>query len=402
MKVAVIGAGPAGLVTARECLRQGCEVVVFEAGSEVGGVWVYTDETDVHSSLYASLTTNLPRDLMAFSDYTFDSKGGGDDHWPRFPHHTCVRQYLDNFADDFDIRNQVLFKTPVNDVEPTADSWQVEALGRTYEFDAVAVCNGHYAKPRVPELAGLDNFRGQVIHAHNYRHPRDVTGKRVAIWGTAASGLDLTFEIDADEIHWFGNMFTKTVALDEKRTAYPSLTEADVRGRLVVGDQRIEVDTLLLCTGYHYDFPFLSSVPVQVDDNWVHPLYQDMVPPSMPGLGFIGLPFLVTPFPILEIQAKWYSRQLTGRFALPDETTMAAAVKERETELLGNGVLRRHFHRLGDQQVDYFNLLANQCNEPELPAWFIETWQEVSQLRQKYLLEYKQMPLAVRGPTVCL
>ncbi|SVC71725.1 uncharacterized protein METZ01_LOCUS324579, partial [marine metagenome] len=46
MKVAVIGAGPAGLVSARECLRQGCEVVVFEASESVGGVWVYSEKVE--------------------------------------------------------------------------------------------------------------------------------------------------------------------------------------------------------------------------------------------------------------------------------------------------------------------------------------------------------------------
>ena len=78
------------VVAAREAVRHGCQVSVFEAASEVGGVWVYSAETEddplgqtsskrVHSSLYDSLRTNLPRDLMAYSDYTFDSKGGGED-----------------------------------------------------------------------------------------------------------------------------------------------------------------------------------------------------------------------------------------------------------------------------------------------------------------------------------
>ena len=77
LKVAVIGAGAAGLVTARELTRAGHEVTVFEQGNEVGGTWIYRPESEpdplgqtgsrIHSSMYASMRTNLPRDVMAFS-----------------------------------------------------------------------------------------------------------------------------------------------------------------------------------------------------------------------------------------------------------------------------------------------------------------------------------------------
>lgn len=80
LKVAVIGAGTAGLVTARELQREGHRVVIFEKAAEIGGTWKYNPEIEsdplgidpnrkiVHSSLYSSLRTNLPRHLMGFSD----------------------------------------------------------------------------------------------------------------------------------------------------------------------------------------------------------------------------------------------------------------------------------------------------------------------------------------------
>jgi len=113
--VAVIGAGAAGLVTARELDRAGFDVTVFEQSGQPGGVWVYSPDTEddqpgappVFSSLYDSLRTNLPRDLMPYTDYTFDSAGGGGDGWPRYPHHTAVLAYLRNFAADFGIARRV-------------------------------------------------------------------------------------------------------------------------------------------------------------------------------------------------------------------------------------------------------------------------------------------------------
>ena len=134
MKVAVIGAGAAGLVTARELIRAGHDVTVFEQGDEVGGTWIYRSESEpdplgqtgerVHSSMYASLRTNLPRDVMAFMDYTFDSAGGGDDDWPRYPGHREVLQYLRRFAEAFSVHQLIRFDTRVVEGCDSA-CWQV-------------------------------------------------------------------------------------------------------------------------------------------------------------------------------------------------------------------------------------------------------------------------------------
>ena len=73
--IAVVGAGAAGLVTAREAMDAGHDVTLFEQSDRVGGLWIYRESAEsdplgqhpeerVHGSLYASLHTNLPRDLM--------------------------------------------------------------------------------------------------------------------------------------------------------------------------------------------------------------------------------------------------------------------------------------------------------------------------------------------------
>lgn len=80
---AVIGAGPAGITTARELQREGHDATVFEQMPDIGGVWLPDQLSEdealgaglerkgVHSSLYDSLRTNLPRELMGFSDFPF-------------------------------------------------------------------------------------------------------------------------------------------------------------------------------------------------------------------------------------------------------------------------------------------------------------------------------------------
>ena len=68
------------------------------------------------------------------------------------------------------------------------------------------------------------------------------------------------------------------------------------------------VDHLLFCTGYRYDLPFLPNGIVTIEDNYISALYRDILPPSHPTLGMIGLPFLVVPFPLYAMQAKSGSR----------------------------------------------------------------------------------------------
>ncbi|KAK7406233.1 hypothetical protein VNO78_07853 [Psophocarpus tetragonolobus] len=170
-QVAVIGAGAAGLVAARELRREGHDVVVFEQGKQVGGTWVYSGEVEsdllgldpkrsiVHSSLYASLRTNLPRECMGFRDYPFRKKEGkkGRDG-RRFPLHTEVLMYLQDFAAHFEIAQLVRFQTEVVFVRfAQPGKWKVTStsphtLPVDDIYDAVIVCNGHFVLPRLAHI----------------------------------------------------------------------------------------------------------------------------------------------------------------------------------------------------------------------------------------------------------
>jgi cation diffusion facilitator CzcD-associated flavoprotein CzcO len=174
--VAVVGAGPAGLVAARELLREGHAVVVFEKSGRVGGPWAYDPRADadplgrdpggrgaVHSSLYASLRTNLPREIMGFSGFPLEGRVFAGD--PRtFPGHREMLAFLDTFAVDSGVAPHVRLGAEVLRVrrplcrgqgEQWAVAWRGEDGEVTEEaFDAVVVCSGHCSVPLVPEIRG--------------------------------------------------------------------------------------------------------------------------------------------------------------------------------------------------------------------------------------------------------
>jgi cation diffusion facilitator CzcD-associated flavoprotein CzcO len=174
-EVAVVGAGAAGLVAARELLREGHAVAVFEKSGRVGGTWAYDPRADadplgrdpgapgaVHSSMYASLRTNLPREIMGFSGFPLEGRVFAGD--PRtFPGHREMLAFLDAFAVDSGVAAHVRLGAEVLRVRPLcrgqAEQWTVawrgEDGGVTEEaFDAVVVCSGHCSVPLVPEIRG--------------------------------------------------------------------------------------------------------------------------------------------------------------------------------------------------------------------------------------------------------
>jgi len=63
------------------------------------------------------------------------------------------------------------------------------------DFDAVAVCNGHYSAPRTPALPGAAAFPGRQLHSHDYRDAAPFAGRAVLVVGASASGEDISREI---------------------------------------------------------------------------------------------------------------------------------------------------------------------------------------------------------------
>ncbi|XP_020583147.1 flavin-containing monooxygenase FMO GS-OX5-like isoform X1 [Phalaenopsis equestris] len=316
-RVAVIGAGAAGLSTSRELRREGHTVAVFERSANVGGAWIYSaavesdplsldpDREIVHSSLYDSLRTNIPRESMGFLDYPFISVGGEED-CRRFPGHREVLRYLKAFARDSGLCGLVRFGSEVMRVEMEGEGrWEVVsrtvagAVGDEREvFDAVVVCVGHYSEPRVAEIPGIDSWPGKQMHSHNYRVPEPFLGLVVVIIGSSASAADISKDIAgfAKEVHIASRSASGgTPIMDPAHhniIIHSMIVKAHGDGTVLFQDgSSANVDVIMHCTGYKYHFPFLkTSGIVNVDDNRVGPLYKHVFPPLLaPYLSFVGL-----------------------------------------------------------------------------------------------------------------
>ncbi|KAL8166538.1 hypothetical protein V2J09_008037 [Rumex salicifolius] len=421
--VAVIGGGAAGLVAARELRREGHKVVVFERESQLGGTWLYNPQIEsdpigldpnrkvVHSSLYQSLRTNLPREVMGFRDFPFVATGDLNRDSRRFPSHEEVLRYLEDFAYKFKLNELVRYRTDVKRVELENGKLKVRSStmqgGNGNEadetFDAVLVCNGHYSQPQIAEVpdsgrldnkkldAGIEKWPGKQIHSHNYRVPEPYKNQVVVIIGSASSGSDISIELAevAKEVHVVSRSASNEAL--GKLPGYDNLwihsmiANANQDGTLTFQDgSTVVANVILHCTGYKYEFPFLHlNDAVTVKDNRVGPLYKHVFPPGLaPWLSFVGLPWKVIPFPQCELQSKWIAGALSGRIQLPSEQEMMEDVESFYAKMDEAGIAKRYTHLVGEHQFEYNDWLATQCGFVLTEEWRKKMYDSSSKMRK--------------------
>jgi dimethylaniline monooxygenase (N-oxide forming) len=200
--VCVVGAGSSGIAAVQVLSARGVDLDCFEVGSEVGGNWRYGNDNGM-SSAYRSLHINTSRDLMSYATFPMPAD------LPDYPSHWQVAAYFDAYVDHFGLRELITFRTEVVKVEPPGQAgtgYTVTVRSRNEHgepsepeertYDNVVVANGHHWDPRWPEPSypGAETFPGDQLHAHYYRTPDVLAGKRVLVLGIGNSASDIAVE----------------------------------------------------------------------------------------------------------------------------------------------------------------------------------------------------------------
>ena len=103
---------------------------------------------------------------------------------------------------------------------------------------------------------------------------------------------------------------------------------------------------------------------------------------------------------MFEMQAKWFVKQLRYKLTVKEAALRLDKVQKRYRVLRDLDLARRHYHRLGDKQFEYYNVLAEQSKEAPIPDWLEQTWIDIQKSREVNPLNFRDMDLPVRGPTV--
>jgi dimethylaniline monooxygenase (N-oxide forming) len=198
LNVAVIGAGPSGLVAAKELQQEGHRVTCFEKTDSVGGIFRYRADPE-SIGVWESCRLTSSQLVTSFSDF-FPGSSGGVRYEHRHWRHDEYVQYLTQYAEAFDVMRHVRLSCPVTAVERIGEGWRVRgraAQGGEFEerFDAVAVCTGVHQKVHTPRLPGQEGFRGEIVHGSTYKNPAPFVGKSVVFVGAGESGGDILAEV---------------------------------------------------------------------------------------------------------------------------------------------------------------------------------------------------------------
>ncbi|AXB80353.1 NAD(P)/FAD-dependent oxidoreductase [Novosphingobium sp. P6W] len=183
-KVLVIGAGMTGMAAAIKLREAGYDCIVVEKNSEVGGTWF--------ENRYPGVGVDTP---SHFYSYSWEI-------WPDWQHYhprgADMQRYMVEIADKYDLRGNIRFDTKVESLvySERDANWTVTVRnenGSSETIVANAVINGHGPVNRYkwPDIAGLQDFSGTVVHTAAWPEGLDLKGKRVAIIGTGASSAQL-------------------------------------------------------------------------------------------------------------------------------------------------------------------------------------------------------------------
>jgi putative flavoprotein involved in K+ transport len=172
--VLVIGAGPAGIASAYFLQKAGIHYKVVDRANVIASTW---------ASLYPSLTLNTSRWFSHMPEAPFPR------HFGIYPTAEQYHSYLLDYVQKHNFN--IHLNVDVSEVAPDGEMWRVVMDGETWHYPVVISATGIFGNPTMPTIEGMNDFEGELSHAHDYKHPDQVRDKRVLVVGNGPSGVDI-------------------------------------------------------------------------------------------------------------------------------------------------------------------------------------------------------------------
>ena len=210
-KIAIIGAGPVGLVTLKSLLESGHDVTAYDQQSSIGGLWYYqedgveeyaalpSDPRKYISGCYHSLIQNTSKLMTQFSDFPVP------DSMPDILKHYEYFSYLQDYAKHFCLHDHIELNCTVVDLRHAPSSaasardvrrWEVhfergDGRKEMEIYDLVVVASSKFTCPSMPVYQGMEVFNSTLLHSVQIRRDDVFKNKRVLIAGGGFSGTEM-------------------------------------------------------------------------------------------------------------------------------------------------------------------------------------------------------------------
>lgn len=223
--VIVVGAGLSGMYQLYKLRELGLAVRVYEAGSDVAGTWYW--------NRYPGARCDSPGYLY---QYWFSDELLAEWDWSeRFPAQPETERYLSHVADKFALRRDIQFNTRVTaaQFDEASGRWNVTTdVGDEVSAQFLVMASGGLSAPTTPGFPGEQDFAGQSIHTARWpRVPVDFSGKRVGIFGTGATGIQVIQTIADAVAHLTVFQRTPTYTIPMRNPKFDDAERAAIRAR---------------------------------------------------------------------------------------------------------------------------------------------------------------------------
>ncbi|PFH50860.1 hypothetical protein AMATHDRAFT_192475 [Amanita thiersii Skay4041] len=427
--IAIVGAGVAGLSMLKTLLdlpeqqRTTWDIVVFEERANIGGIWLPEPSPKPppeipETPLYPLLHTNTPIPMMTYPGLPFP-KGTH-----LFPSHEHVLAYITHYSDRFNLAPHIQFNQHVLSASwhgsSTQGNWNVTYSNQhnatqSRLFDHLIVASGSLHIPRIPHWRGEREWlaknlspQRELMHSIWYRDPSKYRGKSVLIVGDSASGRDIASQLAPIvrklyiSIRGNTNKDDSHGPLPPNAIRMPGISHFTADLVVFVNDSAIEVDTVLLATGYEMRKPFLDAGGVLTTDptarsnasyskalvsntRYIFPLYKHIfsLSPSYPpnALAFIGLLSGIPNCPADLAQSLIVAHAIRDPSVLPSRKRMLQELATQEQELRNEnfdpytiGHLMVDGKRASDYQDDLVDYLKDKGVIADDGHKFVDKW----------------------------
>lgn len=184
LKVIVVGAGMVGINAGVKLAEAGFEYRIFEAGDDLGGTW--------SRNVYPGAAVDTP---SHFYSYSFELNPDWSKYYPTGPEYL---RYLRHVARKYDVERHIALSTRVLRCEwiEEAQHWTVTVRNpdgsvETHEANAVITATGVLNAPSIPDIEGMEDFAGTMMHTAEWNTDVDLTGKRVVLLGTGCTAVQV-------------------------------------------------------------------------------------------------------------------------------------------------------------------------------------------------------------------